>query len=403
MSKTNKKKRKNVSTAPENPVPIIYENKPKRNKTLIIAVAAFISLVLILGGVLLTVTLVKNSKYVASYDGFGMDEKTAKYFASVYKQFYIAGLPSDARAEDTPEFWAKIPEGGKRSYGEDLKAGYEDFIRTILAANSVFSAASSLNSSMKEDIAHDIEIVMSDYAINNNTDAFNAAVSKYGFDYEALKSAAELWYRYKNACASLYGAGGEFISVAGAEEYLSEYSYVKIIFVDDDKLAQNKDGIRDNIAALSQAVKTHGETGGEGAGSVTPEMFSANMKYNSVSIEGGVACEYYFHENSDWTVKIGNTNEDIHAVVETAITMKVGEFAEADYPNGKCYIYKCEPQRGAYANTDYEIYFEDFYTDAAEYLYQKTIKLSTESVKLKESFYSIDIISIPQNYSYRLQ
>ena len=116
---SSKKKRKNKNGTADimkSPVPVITEEKPKKNRALLIIVCIFLSALFCFGAVLVTVNLVRNARYVASYDGYGMDEGVLAYFASAYKMSYVSNLPPDeaARAERDEDFWDSIPEGGSK-------------------------------------------------------------------------------------------------------------------------------------------------------------------------------------------------------------------------------------------------------------------------------------------------
>ncbi len=393
---SSKKKRKNKNGTADimkSPVPVITEEKPKKNRALLIIVCIFLSALFCFGAVLVTVNLVRNARYVASYDGYGMDEGVIAYFASAYKMSYVSNLPPDeaARAERDEDFWDSIPEGGTRTYGEDLKLGFENYVREILVANALYLSAGA---DYSEQVERAVSYITDDAAFGGSIDAFNLAVAEYGFDYDDLTDAAELYYRYLKAARSIYGEVGEYVSVAGCSEYLKTYSHVKMIFVESSYLSENKNGSGADIAALRSAMA---------AGLVSEEQIDYLMKHNSIKIEGGVDGEYYFGVSSEFTVKIGSTHPDIHAVLEKALTMSVGECAEMPYPNGVCFIYRCAPEEGVYANSDYDLYFEDFYIDAADYLYKKEVKSLLPEVKIKESFFDVDIVSMPKNIFYRVK
>ena len=395
MASSKKKRKIKSGTADimKSPVPVITEEKPKKNRTLLTIVCIFLSVVFCFGAVLLTVNLVRNARYVASYDGYGMDEGVLSYFASAYKMNYVSNLPpAEAQRADTDaDFWNSIPEGGTLTYAEDLKRGFENYVREILVANALYRSGGS---DYSEQVERALSYITADAAFGGSTDAFNMAVAEYGFDYEDLTEAAELYYRYLNAPRSIYGEVGEYVPVAGCSEYLKTYSHVKMVFVESSYLSENKNGSEADIAALRSAIS---------AGLVSEEQIDYLMKHNSIKIEGGVDGEYYFGVNADFTVKIGNTHPDIHAVLEKALTMNEGECVEMPYPNGVCFIYRCAPEEGVYAKSDYDLYFEDFYIDAADYLYKKEVKSLLPEVKIKESFSAVDIVSMPKNIFYRVK
>ena len=387
-----KKKRgsKRSADVMTNPVPIIKVVKPKKNRTMLIIVCIFLGIVLCLGGTLLTITLIRNTRFVASYSGYGMDEGAAKYFASAYKMDYISNLPESVRdLADDPEFWSTVPEGGTVSYGEDIRRGYENYIKRILIANAIYSSSESIEDTVENAVSY----LTSAVEIGGSVELLNEKTAVYGFDYDDLLDAAELYYRYVNACDSVFGAQGEYISVAGCSEYLNTYSYVKMIFINSNDIS-SKTEVASAVASLRNSIAT---------GLSSEEQFDDFMKYNSIHFEGGVDGEYYFGVSSEFTVKFGDTDEKMHAIVERALTMNIGDAAEMPYPNGICFIYKCAPIDGHYTNTLYDLYFDDFYVDAAKYLFEKEISEHLDEVKIKDSFYNIDVAAMPKNVFYRVK
>ena len=389
-----KKKRnaKRDKTSVGNPVPIIRDEKPKKNRTMLIIVCIFLGIVLCLSGTLLTVTLIRNSRFVASYSGYGMEEGAARYFASAYKTDYIANLPESVRGlAESEGFWETIPEGGSISYGEDLRRGYENYIKRILIANALYTSGESF----EEEIENALSYLTSAVEIGGSIDVLNEKTAEYGFDYDDLTDAAELYYRYVNACSSVYGAQGEYISVAGCSEYLKTYSYVKMIFINSNDISTK--------AEVASAVESLRASIAEGADMASEEQFDRFMKHNSIHFEGGVDGEYYFGINAEFTVKFGQTDKKMHAIVERALTMNIGEAAEMPYPNGICFIYKCTPNDSHYTNTSYDLYFDDFYVDAAKYLFEAEITARLDEVKIKDEFLAIDVVATPKNIFYRVK
>lgn len=386
----NRKKRKSI----EDSFPFITK-EPKKNRALLVIVGAFLSVLFVFGAVLITVTAVRNSRYVASHGGFGMDEKTANYFASFYKSLFLEG----SGADDTPEFWASCPEGETKTYGEYLEEGYEQFVREVLAASSLYSSVASYGKDEKAEVEKSISFLLDSSEFRGSEEAFNRTVEQYGFDLDSFRKASEILYRYRRAKSALYGYSGELIGAAEANEYFETYTYAEMIFVSDSRLSDSV--VSANVAALAEAIEIFRETDGRGSGSVTSEMFDGYKKYNSVTV--GVNCGYYLNVNSEFTVKVGDESGApfMHEVFETAISASVGEFCTVDYDGGICFIYKKPLTAGAYADTEYEKFFTDFMSDAADHAYLEILKASCSEVKIKSSFSEIDITAIPYNYLYR--
>ena len=395
MKKNNKKKQT------EGFSPIVYEKKPKKNRALIIIISAFLALLLVFGGTLITITAVKNSRFVASSDGFGLDEKCAKYFASAYKESFMRGTGW----KDTPEFWASKPQGDEKTYGEHLREGYLQFIKELLVANSLFSSVGSFNDEAEKAVSDSVSFVLDGDEFRGSEAAFNAAVEKYGFDLDSFRAAAELMYRYRNARSSIYGASGELVAADGLSAYFKTYTYAEIIFINDATLSEVKDGVSvaDKAEKLSLAIKTYRESAGKGEGSVTDAMFDSYKQYNTIFKSELADCGYYLNANSKFTAEVGNLSgaPHIHDAFKTALDMSVGGYAEIDYDGGVCFIHKKELTEGAYLDSKLERFFSDFSSDAADYLFSMSLSASADKVKIKDALLAVDIISIPYNSYYR--
>lgn len=396
MKRKNKKGEKRVDFSRA-----VYEEKPKKNRTLFVIVSAFLALLLVFGGTLITITAVKNAKFVASYDGFGMDEKTANYFASVYKESFMKGTGW----RDTPEFWASKPEGDEKTYGEYLEEGYLQFVKELLVANSLFTSVGSFGDEATRAIEDSVSFVLDGNELRGSEAAFNAAVEKYGFDLDSFRAAAELMYRYRNARDSIYGASGELVGYDGLNAYLETYTYAEIIFINDEKLASQSGGVlvSEQAKKLSSAIKIYGETEGKGAGSVTDAMFESYKEYNTIFASELPDCGYYLNAKSEFTIEVGNLTgaPHIHDAFKRALEMPVGDYAEIDYDGGVCFIHKKAVANGAYSDSENERFFTDFSSDAADYLYSQALAASADKVKIKDALLAIDIISIPYNSYYR--
>ena len=85
-------------------------------------------------------------------------------------------------------------------------------------------------------------------------------------------------------------------------------------------------------------------------------------------------------------------------VTEAAYSMAIGEYRKVECAaiGGVCFIYRTKCAEGAYASTT-NAFFSDFYSDAADYLFPKTLKDLMLDVVFKDSFDREFIISQPRN------
>ena len=363
----------------------------KRKKPSFLTTFVCISLAVILffGAVLLTVTLINRSRYVVSFDGYGITEEVAICLASEYKYRYIVseGLAKIDGFSDTEAFWSTTVPEDTKTYGDYLVEGFNQYLREVVVAGALFSAYSSYSSKDRAKVNDAIDMVMSMRGIDGIKSNFNKATEIYGFDYSAFCNTAKLKYMASSARAILYGE----IVAADCEVYLATYTHVKLLFVNSSELAAGEGTIREDIAALDAAVAD---------GSVSPQMFENLMKYNSVTGLSATG-EYYLHENSSTTAKL--FDEGFSEVVLAALEAEVDGFSTAGYPNGTCYIYKYAPTVGAYADSSLSVFFDDFGIDASNYLFGELIAELSGEVKIKDEVGLIDIVNIPYNYMYRTE
>ena len=362
----------------------------KRNpRFLTIFVCISLSVILFFGAVLVTVTLVNRAGQVVSFDGYGITEEVAVCLASEYKYRYIVtnGLAKVESFSDTPAFWDRVVPGDTKTYGDYLREGFLQYLKEVVIAAALFSRYSSYTARDKERVKDAIDAVMATRGIDGVKANFNKAIAVYGFDYDAFCDTAKVKYMAASARSILFGE----LLAADCEEYLATYTHVKLLFVNNAQLTHGEGTVKADIEALEAAIAD---------GTVSPQMFDNLMKYNSVKGLSEVG-EYYLHESAETTAKL--CDEGFSDVVFAALELKEGEFAAADYPDGRCYIYKYAPTAGAYANSALEIFFTDFATDAQRYLFGELLLELSGEVKLKDEVALIDIVNIPYNYTYRTE
>ena len=138
------------------------------------------------------------------------------------------------------------------------------------------------------------------------------------------------------------------------------------------------------------------ERNNEGDGDwITPEMFEAYLPTSDGDKEMH-SKGYYFRAEAEKTAEFA---EEFPEVVEKALSLKVGEYAEADCDIGTCFIYRYDVKKGAYSDSS-NVFFSDFYSDAADSLYSKTLDELSVLVEFRKHFDEIDALSVPKNYEF---
>ena len=389
----------------------IQSEKPKtgkNNKILLIFVCIFLSVVLIFGSVFGIILAIEEANAVVKIGGVKMDEGIVRVISSYYKGLHIQGLlrAGYTDAEDDAEFWASLHENGK-TQGQIYLESLRDYLAGIAAGCDLYNGIGSLTDGDRELIDSRVNAFVNYYG---SKEKFNELAAPYGFDFEDFRRAMELTYISELAFNAVYGFEGSSLKastdVAASQcaEYLATYSRVRLLFLSNEKISeQNAEGewverdlTEGEIAqreALAQSLRdamAARESGGDGA--ITEQMFDIYLEKSDGDPEMH-ELGYYFSETGDQTVKFAAYYPE---VVEKALKMKVGEYAEVDCSLGKCFIYKLEPEEKAYQNEE-NLFLSDFYSDAAVYLYTEAVKTLSSEVVFKENYEQIDLLSIPVN------
>ena len=392
----------------------------RKNVFLTTFICVFLVLVLILGAVLGIITAVKNANAVVKYKGLTMDKETASFFVTYYKYRYMSILSSLGveNVEDTRGFWNRIYENEGVSYGELLTKSTEQYIRQIMVANYLFDNYARLTSDDKE-IINTARSELLTYKADGSKDRFNSEVSRYGFDYSSLKDAITMLYKANVAKNIIYGSDGSNLANFPeiANEYLAEYTHVKLLFIRTETtfvLDENGDRIigddgNDQTRLLTESEKAERQTliseirgyidAAKVGGDIQmgEEMFDYYLEKHDEGDKDMHTDGYYFHKNSAFTAEF---SEVFKNVVDKSYAMEIGSYDEVNVDFGICFIYKYEPTANVYASTLAEACFTDFYSDAANVMFEKTLTELSADVIFTEKFKKIDIIALPYNYDY---
>ena len=200
-------------------------------------------------------------------------------------------------------------------------------------------------------------------------------------------------------------------------EYLETYAHVNLIFIRlTDKFLLDEDGgfIYDGDGNAVTEALTPSEIADrqaridainslinkEGGREMSPESFFIYQKDS----EGDATMDqsgYYFSPYAETTAEF---EAEFPEIVARAYTMKIGEYAmvECEAIGGVCFLYKEDVEAGAYAKES-NPFFSDFYSDAADYLFPKTLKDLMVGVTFTDKFDPEAIISKPRNNKYYIK
>ncbi len=384
------------------------KEKPRKSRFLITFICIFLSVIIVVGGVFGIIAAVRESRSVAKYGNAYLDGGAAKYLSVYYKHQLVDILKDNGIvAYDSYVFWQKEAEEGK-TYGDILRESFGEYISSLLVANAIYDSYASFKSEQKEEVRLAAEGVLQRVA-GGSVEKFNELAEIHGFDYDDFLSAAKYLYKAQLAKSAMYGADGSGIAAftEDCKKYLSTYTHVDLIFIrledifvldGDGNMTYDDDGqvivrplTAEESAERQDTVNKLNSYIAEGI--ITPETFEYYLAKSDGDADMS-STGYYFNKNAEATVEFA---EQFPEVVELAYGMDIGGFAGVECPavGGYCFIYKYNVAEGAYANTD-NPFFSDFYSDAAAYMYPAILTELSADAKLKDSFYGIDIVSVPK-------
>ena len=382
-----------------------------KNRFLLIFVCVFAAIALVFGGTLGIIAGVRNSRAVVSYDGVRVDAGALRYLGAYYKINYIRAQKAlGVRASDTEKFWSSLDESGK-THRELFTESFEGYVRAMVASANIYMTYSEYTKADKASVKATADEILK-YRAGGSEKEFNSLAEKYGFDYDDFLAAAELMYKAGKAKTVIYGSDGENLVYSPEEcaKYLETYSHVSLIFVRDKELfvtddegntVYGDDGaaltremtaeekaerleIIDKLTAAIEAKKNGGDY------QITPEMFEIYLEKS----DGDAAMHkkgYYFNQKASATAEFATAFPE---VVERALEMELYDYARVDCSIGVCFIYKYDAVKGAYSDED-NLFFSDFYSDAANYLYEDILNTVSPEVKVKDKFFDTDYSSVP--------
>lgn len=362
-------------------------NEPKRriNTRLIlpIVICSLLAALIIFGSVMGVIALVKELGSVVSYGGITVDRGVASYLTSTFKSNY---------------------SGDDDKYGEAL----EEYIRSVVIAAYLFDSTVGLTAEDREWIDTNTREIL-DYRAENSVEKFNRMSKNMGFTYSDFRAATELLYKACAAEEAIYGAGGSKLQGASntryCEEYLATYSHVKVIYIRtedrfllDDKGNRVPDGngndtlvdltdrecqlVRDDIARIKLLIDNIKTDGDEQMSDAAFESYYSKYNDDPLNRVNG----YYFKEGTLVTEQFRSVYPNM---IETALSMDIGEFDVSADGDTVCVIYKYAPKALDYAASSVAHFFEDFYAGASAHYFGESLELLIGEVNVKDGFREI--------------
>lgn len=377
------------------------KRKIKTGAILPIIVSAVLGIILTFGIVLGAIAIVREARSAVSYKGIRVDRGTAAYLASTYKASY-KGDKSDTAA---------------------LEAETEEYVRRIVVAAYLYDRMAGRDKKGDAWVEKNTSEVL-EYKAEGSVEKFNEIAEPMGFDYKDFVKGTELIYKAVSALDAIYGVNGSALSysenAALAEEYFTEYTHVKLIFIrTETEFALDEEGNRvpngdgtDMTVSLSEEKKAERlrdiaeireliENAKAGVGTeMSLETFNSYYeKYNDEPeyAESG----YYLHKNSAFTQYLAGEGGQ-PKLVEAALGMEIGEWGIATDGEITTVIYKYAPLMPDYAASELNRFFTDFYKDAAEHSFMKSVDELTADVKVKKKYHAIDVAALEKNSIFKV-
>ena len=384
----------------------------KSKKVFLIFTAIFLGCVLILGSVFAVIGIVKNHNAVMKYKGITAKDGVVNYISASYKYDYMSTLrKSGINCTDTEAFWqSKTAEG--RTYADILKENTEKYIKSVLVGSYLFDQNTRLTKNDKAAIKKSVTEVL-EYRAGGDVAKFNEIGESMGFSYKDFEKAATLLYKSEMAETVIFGYEGSALSsgnfITECDSYFeNNYARVKLMIIrTDGDLAIDPDTGKQVLREYSEEEKAAAIAKIDNI-----RELIATEQMNESAFDWHIANEYstgtvndtlgyYFSDKSSYSVQFAQqSNSD---VVKLALTTPIGEYAEAELDIGVCFLLRCPLEEGAYGRISLSHFFEDFYKNAAPYIYTELIEVYLSDVTVKDGYDADAVISQPYNYELTIK
>lgn len=376
-------------------------------KAFLIFTCIFLGLVLLVGIVIGTVSIIRDYLSVMSYKGIYLYEGMANYLAASYKYKFMGTLKKlGISCRDEEAFWQSVAEGGM-TYADLLKENTERYLKTVLVGSYLFDRNTKLNKDDKAVIERSISEVL-DYKAGGDVDKFNEIGAPMGFDFKDFKKAVKLVYKCEMAQSVIFGYDAAALESgmfnAQCEEYFNEnYARVRLLIIrTDGELTTDPDTGKQELvpynseqrAAALAAIDDIRAKIEDGRMNEDAFIWYITNEYPTDTVNDSAG--YYFSASSAYSHNFAN--QGARSVVRAALAMNVGEYRECELDIGTCFVYKTSLEAGAYSKYTLERFFEDFYINAAPSIYEESLVEYFPDVKVKKRYDPLAVVTLPYNY-----
>ena len=388
----------------------------RSKRVFIMTSAIFVSVVLLVGVIFGAIGIVRGASSVVNYKSVYLSEGVTNYLAATYKYDFMSTLTRlGVQAYDDPTFWQSESEEGV-TWAEELKDGTEKYIKRVVVGSYLFDKNTRLNNNDKKAIAKAVDEVL-DFRADGSKERFNEIGRDMGFTYRDFERAAELMYKYEMAEAVIFGydgsalSGGEF-NAECSEFFENAYTRVKLLIIRTDGelitdetgkeiVSVYSDDKRADIMAEIDEIRAliDNPSGDVDEYAMNEELFDWYIKKYKTGTVNDTEGYYFCYSPSVASSYSLEFAEGAPQVVKLALSTELGHYAECELDFGVCFIYRCPLEDKAYTRSSLSHFFEDFYENAAHYVYSQSLDVYSDEVNVKEKYDRNAVVTRPYNYA----
>lgn len=318
---------------------------------------------------------------VMTYGSHSINENEFSYYLATYKGKYAQTY---ADFKNTPEYFSSVVTDDGQTVEDVLYSAVVHNVEMTLVCEQMFDDYGlSLSRSVEDTINSYIGDFVDEYA-DGSRNKFNAALGAYGVNINMLK---KIYLRDEKVSAlydALYGTNGIIgITDEDRQNYLDEnYVRVRHIYVNnkymyatdedgvqeytDDGLRKKRELTAEELAAKQALIDAIDESLAEGADfDEVYDAFSEDKYYKN---------GYYISENMDF----------IEDVMDSAMSLEVGEYKKIETDYGTHYIMRLEMDEKPWENEDNSDFFDGYDTTVGRALFADMAEEKISEVVLNE-------------------
>lgn len=357
------------------PFPTPDTKKNKRNRIILIAVS-------ILAIAILAVTVLflafREDAAVMTVGDAALTEEMYVYLFSSCKYDFLASYKTEGLSDTEASWKSALPkdQGNGMTWETLFNRHFEAYLSRLLTGAMLYDRDYSLTVGDKAALDASINTLVADLGGQSQAEK---TLADYGTSLSAVRRVLALKRKAELYFTETYGKNGELVDADILEaRYQKDYARIKTVFVrtkgkiigEDENgnpvhdymseadllAAEGKISILQSKLTLSEAI--------------SEETFNSLQQYNEDESAKNFIGGYYLSKDSYYDT----------AVIDAALSMRVGECRLVRGEYGAFLIYRYENPKGAYLLTDNRTWFEGFTLKIAKELYEEELKKHTADI-----------------------